>query len=316
MKAPVLNALIELVEASLVFAVEGSSQRVEQSPAWLEKATDLQEESDGSEHLALTAPMLRDAMGKAWSAYEGWPHAPDGDDTALSLVSRCIHSVWDEEKRIPYFDAGVLDRLQSLCDALPEDAPKTNRLLHPSPDPSATTTDEPDSPYEVDAERDLAMRAHSLSQSIPPSQKFNLRCTIKETAWTRFFWCQLDDIPVRGHARTKGVFGDSIKEWRGKDTFLTGVCSFSPDGTPLYVDVDHAEPYDAKDHAHLAPPLDEIRERAISMRPLQGDTASLSAESVRDDSMEASKWPPEYLKGLVGVLENESTDELLDALGD
>lgn len=322
------RSLTAALEKALTFAIEGTSQRTAASPDWLRPATDV---NLRDLHVSKTAvnvemPELGSVMKRARSAYDGFPRVPASQETALSVLHAVFQDVARVESTTPHFDAGVLDSVQVFLNTIDGGSrPVSETIITPLEEHTAPSNAVRE-PQPTSEPPSWSQRVADLIGRMPSRQKLDFRATIQGTAWTRSFWMDVDGIPVRGRAESTQVFGDAIADWERRDVFLTGVCSFSPDGTPMYVEAHRVEPYDADAHAPFVVPMDKIRKRAREKRNeerqkgtdghVKSDSTAYKTQDA-DEARDAEKWPPDHLKGIWGVLDGDETmDDLLNALDD
>ncbi len=111
-----IDTLSETAERGLRLAIQGESVKPGPIPSWLVRSLDFTVTGlqPGSTTLVLDAPKLGDTAPEQIKQQDLWYSKPTPDDTAISLVSRSLKDVIENNVESNAYDKGVLDGLLSF----------------------------------------------------------------------------------------------------------------------------------------------------------------------------------------------------------
>lgn len=109
----ILNTLIESSEKALRLAIEGTSTKKGQLPAWLKNSVDFTVTGlkKGSTTLQLLAPRLSGTAARELTQPDLWNIMPKPEDTALSILVRAVKDVERDNPESNFYDNNLLKNL-------------------------------------------------------------------------------------------------------------------------------------------------------------------------------------------------------------
>lgn len=111
-----VERLVETSEKALKLAIDGTSSKKGQPPAWLKASVDFLVTGlkEGSTVIEIDCPTLKETAKEKIAQRDLWSIVPDENDTALSIVSRSLIETAKKNYNSDYFDAGLLKSFSSF----------------------------------------------------------------------------------------------------------------------------------------------------------------------------------------------------------
>ena len=217
-----LNQLTSAAERSLRLAIEGQSIKTGPSPKWLEKATDFTFTGiqTGSTVLEIEAPVLSDSIPELAMQQDIWGKAPGPQDTAISLISRSVLDMAEENLESDYYDYGVLASLLELKPFIIGHAPRI----------SVYCDERKFENFKIDMP--VIEKVEKIKKRIPEPRAFMLAGYLEQVAYSsKKFQIHLPDGQIiQGKVNDEFINMEDLRQLWGKKVTAKGIINFKPSG--------------------------------------------------------------------------------------
>jgi hypothetical protein len=291
-KASVLLEIVSLfrdaASKSLRLSVEGSSELKGKSPKWLNESTDflITEISKGSTILNLSAPCLSEVIEPLLKQQSIWNGLPNAEDTAMTMLSKSIADIHDENLESPYIDAGVIDAI-------------TRFKFFSEQQGAVITFGESTKKKRTTLDQKTFSKADKVKSKTPEPRAVILTGTLDTIAYkkSRFHLHLENDERVVGIFSKKHIDSEPIRSLSGKRITVKGTARFRASGKLATIEVDVIKPFEAGDELL---------------------TSSLDMHAIRENSYSYVQVEQAAVQPFANVwgqwMGDESVEELLNAL--
>lgn len=234
-----VDRLIDTSEKALRLAIDGTSSKKGQSPAWLRASVDFLVTGlkEGSTIIEMDCPTLKETAEEKIAQRDLWSIVPDENDTAISIVSRSLAETAKKNYNTDYFDAGLLKSFSSF-----------NSFLNKySSSIGITTARSRKENFSLNTE--AIKRIGLIEQSIPESKKviisgmFNLI----EHSEGKFHLKVKTGETITGEIDKEIIDKEKMRLLWGKEVTLKGFAEFTPKNKIRYIKADLIKDFESGD---------------------------------------------------------------------
>lgn len=283
-----VERIIDTSEKALRLAVDGTSTKKGQSPAWLKASVDflITGLKEGSTILVIDCPTLKESAKEKISQRDLWSIVPDENDTALSIVSRSLAETARENYNSDYFDAGLLKSFLSF----------DNFLKKHSQSIDFNTAKSRKENFSINIKK--IENISLIERSIPLPQKIII-CglfDLIEHSDGKFRLKVKTGETIPGEIDRELIEKENMREHWGKEVTVKGLAEFSPKNKIRFIKADLIKKFENGDqYLNYSPQIQD------NLFVYEKVSKSLSHESPLKEIW--GKWPGD-----------ESIDELLSEI--
>jgi hypothetical protein len=231
--------LVDTSEKALKLAIDGTSSKKGQSPAWLKASVDflITGLKEGSTVLEMECPALKETAKDKIAQRDLWSIIPDENDTAISMVSRSFIETAKKNFNSDYFDEGLLKSFTSF----------DNFLKKYSSSFSVTTTKSRKEDFTFNEKK--LEKICLIEQSIPESRKIiiNGLFDLIEHSDGKFRLKAKTGETITGEIDRDQVDKEKMRTLWGKEVTIKGWAEFTPKNKIRYIKADLIKEYETGD---------------------------------------------------------------------